>query len=304
VGIRVVLGRSGRVVLVEGWRRARSGLASPWLGAGRSLAQICPQVLRLEIGLDEAVSRGLPLGGAQVGGVVGVGVRVVEHIVLGRGRRSVGEVGTRRSGRFSLGLRVGVWRRHALSVHGRVLDVRLYGRHVAPLRNALAAVVPGRAGAGLREQHIAAVVGGVGLDVLEQRLLVDDAPRVHWRLTVGVWCSGTLRRIVFDAGRGRPCLLARAARLPRRVRVCVSLRACVVVVLRRCGRSAWRRGCAGLVGTRVLVGVSARALAVSHGCWRLAGGSGRGLVAPRVVRLMLRAVVVVVGADVVVGQRH
>jgi hypothetical protein len=53
-----------------------------------------------------------------------------------------------------------------------------------------------------------------------------------------------------------------------------------------------------------VVGVSAGPLAVSHGCWRLAGSGGSGLVAPRVVRLMLRAWVVVVGAGVVVGQGH
>jgi hypothetical protein len=175
VNVRVVFGRSGRLVLPEGGRRALSGLAPTWLRLGRGLAQICAQVLLLQIGLDEAISRRLPLGCAQEGGVVGVCVRVVEDMVLGRRRWSVGKVGARRSGGFPLGFRVGVWGRHPLSAHRRVLDVRLDGRHVAPLSNALAAAVAGRAGAGLREQHVAAVVGRVGLYVLQQRLLVHGA---------------------------------------------------------------------------------------------------------------------------------
>lgn len=152
-------------------------------------------MLLVQIGFDEAVARRLACS-SQVSRVLGLGVGVVEDVVLGWLARS-----RRLPCRALLWPRVCIRRRHSLCEDGRFVDVRLDIRHVAPLGDALAPA--GRwlvAKAGVGDEDEALVVAGQ-LYVVEEGLLVDGALRVGGGLPLVVGC-------VLYAGRRRPCLLA------------------------------------------------------------------------------------------------
>jgi hypothetical protein len=152
-----------------------------------------------------------------VGRAVGFGFGVEDVLLLGRSRRRVGVVpaftwsrsrgghgfwrahvlGSRRRGRLLLGLGIAIGGPLSFDEQRGVWDVSVDVRHAPTLSKTPPATVPKRAGrmramvfgAGLRHEHKAAVMvlcDSRLLNLVEERVLVDGAPRVDRRLTLGL----------------------------------------------------------------------------------------------------------------------